>query len=112
MKVEIFDTALRDRPGTCYFDLKKEIKQLQEKYEIKDIKTIMTYPDRLNVIVAIFYEDLGEIRQEKFSWASSQKDINEFLASHDVIKAEHFTNEDSDIITVITYRKRSDDNDD
>lgn len=58
-KVEIYDTALANKPGSCYFDLKGEIDRLQneQNVEIKDIKPIMAYHDGLNVMVAIFYEE-------------------------------------------------------
>ena len=106
MKVKIFDTAVNNKPGTCYFDLKKEIEQLQEKYEIKDIKTIMTYPDRLNVIVAIFYEEPSVIQEDSFTTRFNGKEINKFLATHDVIKIDHNSIGDEEIVTTITYRKK------
>ena len=60
----------------------------------------------------IMYEKPSILKRKTFDEFVEDDEINEFLASHDVIKVEHFTNEDSDIVTVITYRKRSDDNDD
>lgn len=101
MKVEIFDTALRDRPGTCYFDLKKEIEHLQEKYEIKDIKTIMKYPHGFDVMVAIFYEEPYVVGVKEFNWIYSDEDIKRFISSHDVTKVENLAGS----ITVVTYRK-------
>lgn len=111
MKVKIFDTAANNKPGTCYFDLQKEIEQLQEKYEIKDIKTIMRYPNSLDVMVAIFYEEPYVAQVKKFNWTYSEEDENRFLSSHDVIKVEHFADEDGDVTTIVTYKESVDEND-
>lgn len=108
MKVKIFDTALNPAPGSCYFDVKKEIEHMQKKYVIKDIKTIMTYPGGFDVMLAIFYEDIQQssLQQKEFDWTNSEEEINKFIASHDVLKVEHFNGMDAgDINTMVTYRK-------
>lgn len=101
MKVEIFDTALRDRPGTCYFDVKEEIEHMQKKYVIKDIKTIMTYPNGFDVMLAIFYEAPSILQQKTFNEFSEDDEVNEFLESHDVIQVDHRP----DCCTVVTYKR-------
>lgn len=110
MKGEIFDTALNPAPGTCYFDVKEEIEHMQKKYVIKDIKTIMTYPNGFDVMLAIFYEAPSILQQKEFDWTNSEEEINKFIASHDVLKVEHFNGEDyGDINTMVTYRKSAND---
>lgn len=84
---------------------------MQEKYEIKDIKTIMKYPHGFDVMVAIFYEEPYVVGVKEFDWTYSEEDVNRFLSSHDVIKVEHFTDEDSNITTVITYKESVDEDD-
>lgn len=101
MKVEIFDTALNPAPGTCYFDVKEEIEHMQKKYVIKDIKTIMTYPNGFDVMLAIFYEAPSILQQKTFDEFSEDDEVNEFLKSHDVIQVDHLP----DCYTVVTYRK-------
>lgn len=101
MKIEIFDTALNPAPGTCYFDVKEEIEHMQKKYVIKDIKTIMTYPNGFDVMLAIFYEDPSILQQKTFDEFSEDDEVNEFLESHDVIQVDHLP----DCYTVVTYRK-------
>lgn len=108
MEIDIFDSALEHEHGISSICLNDEIKFLQSKYhaQIKDIKPISSLDGGRHFIVAIFYEKPSTLQQKEFDWTNSEEEINEFIASHDVVKVEHFNGEDyGDVNTIVTYRK-------
>ena len=106
MKIDILDTAMNPN-GMSYFDLTERIETLEKAgAQIKDIKPISSLDGGRHFIVAIFYEKPSTLQQKEFDWTNSEEEINEFIASHDVVKVEHFNGEDyGDINTIVTYRK-------
>lgn len=73
--------------------------------QIKDIKHISSYPDGRNFTTAILYEEPTIIQQQSFYTRACEKEINQFLASHDVVKVDHTSTDYGEIITTIVYRK-------
>ena len=106
MKIDILDTAMNPN-GMSYFDLTERIETLEKAgAQIKDIKPISSLDGGRHFSVAIFYEKPSTLQQKEFDWTNSEEEINEFIASHDVVKVEHFNGEDyGDINTIVTYRK-------
>lgn len=107
MEIDIFDSALEHEHGTASICLNDEIKFLQSKYhaQIKDIKPISSLDGGRHFIVAIFYEKPSIIQEDTFTTRMNGKKINKFLATHDVIKTDHTSIGDGEVITTITYRE-------
>ena len=105
MKIDILDTAMNSN-GMSYFDLTERIETLEKAgAQIKDNKHISSYPDGRNFTTAILYEEPTIIQQQSFYTRGGGKEINQFLASHDVVKVDHTSADHGEIITTIVYRK-------
>lgn len=92
--------------GMSYFDLTERIETLEKAgAQIKDIKHISSFPDGRDFTTAILYEEPTIIQQKSFYTRRGGKEINQFLASHDVVKVDHTSADHGEIITTIVYRK-------
>lgn len=90
MKIKFFDLALDDR---------EKFKKFVEDHQVIDIK-LSAGSDAL-----VMYEEPNILQQQSFYTRAGGKEINQFLASHDVVKVDHTSADHGEIITTIVYRK-------
>lgn len=109
MKVKVFDTSLEGRGHAIgSFTLEGLMNDWLSEHNNVDIKSVhMQECLDGQLMVLVMYEEKRDrhFQQKSFYTRTGGKEINQFLASHDVVKVDHTSADHGEIITTIVYRK-------
>lgn len=107
MKVKVFDTSLEGRGHAIgSFTLEDLMNDWLREHANFDIKSVHMQ-ECLNgqLIALVMYEQKGDrhFKQEEFN-LSVGEDPNGFMKTHDVVNVSTFKDDNSELITVVTYK--------
>lgn len=112
MKVKVFDTSLEGRGHAIgSFTLEDLMDNWLHEHKNVDIKSVHMQ-ECLNgqLMVLVMYEEKKKqhLQQEEFN-LSVGEDPNDFMKTHNVVNVATFKDENSELITVVTYEDEDND---